>query len=111
MFTYFKADFVICCMSDLTDSVIYVLIYIKKLHIRIRKHFITNILLVYIHVTLKYGPWNFHEFLKLYLWIFHELGILSKTHSEISCFFPHELGWSLLMLWECRKMFKRLVHY
>ena len=37
------------------------------LNIGIRKLFITNQLLVYIHITLKKGPQNFREFLKLYL--------------------------------------------
>jgi len=36
------------------------------MNIGIRKHFITNKLLVYIHITLKKGPQNFREFLKLY---------------------------------------------
>ena len=38
----------------------------KMLNIGIRKHFITIKLLVYIHITLKKGPQNFCEFLKLY---------------------------------------------
>ena len=45
----------------------------KMLHIRIRKHSITNKLLVYIHLTLKcYGLWNLHKFL------FHEFGHVFK---------------------------------
>ena len=36
----------------------------KMLNIVIRKHFITNKLLAYIHITLKKGPQNFREFLE-----------------------------------------------
>jgi len=60
------------------------------LNIGIRKHK----LLVYIHITLKKGPQNFHEFLKLDICeCAGNFDIFSKTHREISCFL-RELGWS-----------------
>jgi len=51
----------------------------KMLNIEIRKHFITNKLLVYIHVTLKKDPRNFYEFLKLYPWMIREFGHIFKN--------------------------------
>jgi len=62
------------------------------LYIRIKMHFIK--LLVYIHVTLKYGMWNFCEFIKFYPWMLREFGHIFKN----IIVFSHELGWSVLLL-------------
>jgi len=57
------------------------------LHIGRKKNVITNKLLVYIHITVKQG----HEIsMNLSIPIcehFMNLGIFSKTHHEILCFF------------------------
>ena len=51
----------------------------KMLNIGIRKHFITNKLIVYIHITLKKGTQNFRKFLKLYPRMLREFGHIFKN--------------------------------
>jgi len=58
------------------------------LKIGIRKHFITNKLLVYIHITLKMVHKISVNFSNSVRECSVNLDIFSKTHREISCFSP-----------------------